>query len=324
MRAVEILHPGPEGRLEVRKDYPKPTPGPEELLVKVAYTALNRADIFQKQGKYPPPEGASPLPGLEVSGVVEACGEKVQGWEKGTPLCALLEGGGYAEYATVPAGQLLPVPEGWTLREAAALPEALFTLWLALFENGKLQAKENILIHGGASGIGHMAIQMAKAAGAIPFATVGSADKQAFCQQLGCAETVNYHDADFQTYWGKNRFDLILDIVGGPYMQKNITLLKPYGRLVNLAFLQGSKAELNMANLLFKQASWHGMTLRSRAREYKAYLAEQIRANVWGWLEDKVICPYIFTEFPLDEAEKAHATMQQNLNLGKILLKVGD
>lgn len=324
MRAVEITEAGPYGSLKYRDNYPTPSPARGEVLVKVAYAALNRADLFQKQGKYPPPDGASPLPGLEVSGAIEALGEDVEGWEIGTEVCTIVEGGGYAEYVTVPVGQLLPVPDGWNLGEAAALPEALFTNWLALCEIARLQPGESVLIHGGASGIGHIAIQLANALHAKPYVTAGTADKCHFCIETGAITAVNYREETIAEAFRDIKFDVILDIVGGDYMQMNLKLLKPYGRIVNIAFLRGSKAELNMAHLLFKQASWHGMTLRNRTTEQKAALARQIMQNATPWLLNRQVIPRIDSEFPLKDAEKAHAVMEENLNLGKILLKVSN
>lgn len=324
MRAIEIKNPGPEGVLRLNEHYAQPTPSASQMLIKVAYAALNRADIFQKQGKYPPPEGASPLPGLEVSGEIAALGSNVQGWKIGDKVCALLEGGGYSEYALAPAGQVLPIPEGFSLQQAAALPEALFTIWMSLFDTARLKAGDKVLIHGGASGIGHMAIQMAVTAGATVTTTAGTDEKGDFCLKMGARQAINYKKQDFLEILSSQHFDIILDIVGGDTMQQNLKLLAPKGRLINLAFLAGSKAELNMAYLLFKQASWHGLTLRNRSTAEKANFAKQIHEKCWPWLENKKLLPSIDSEFPLEEAEKAHKRMEQNLNLGKILLKVAD
>ncbi len=324
MRAVKIVDAGPNGSLELVTDYPVPTVGAGEVLIKVAYTALNRADIFQKQGKYPPPEGASPLPGLEVSGKIVAVGKNVRQRKAGEMVCALLEGGGYSEYVAAPAGQILSIPNNMELAQAAALPEALFTIWLALFSTAKLKNGDKVLIHGGASGIGHIAIQMATAAGAQVIATAGSDKKCDFCKQQGAILAVNHKKCDFLEELHEHRFNIILDIVGGEYMQKNLRLLAQYGRIVSLAFLAGSKAEINMAYLLFKQASWHGLTLRSRTAEQKALLASQIREKCWPWLANGQLQPVVDKIFTLEQAEKAHKYMQQNLNIGKILLKVAD
>lgn len=324
MRAIEIANPGPNGQLQLVENYPGPKPKAGEVLIRVACAALNRADIFQKQGKYPPPQGTSPLPGLEVSGEIVALGEGVTRRKIGEKVCALLEGGGYAEYATAAVGQVFTLPAGFSFAEAAALPEALFTVWLALFETARLAAGDTVLIHGGASGIGHMAIQMARAAEAIPFATAGTDEKCDFCRKLGAEQAINYRKQDVLEAFQNRPFDIILDIVGGETMQKNLKLLAPGGRMISLAFLAGSRAELNMASLLFKQASWHGLTLRSRTATQKAYLASRIREHCWPWLISRRIFPAIDSEFPLEQAEKAQNRMEQNLNLGKILLKVAD
>lgn len=317
--------------LIAQTDYPAPTPQPHEVLVRVAYAGVNRADLYQVQGKYPPPEGASPLPGLEVSGEIVAMGSAVTGWSEGDLVCALLEGGGYAEYATVAASQLLPVPKDWSLREAGALPETLFTNWFALVQTAQLQSGENLLIHGGASGIGSFAISLAKNLGATVVVTVSTAEKAAFCLARGADKAILRSQFSSLTEQGDARsvgglpphsMDVILDTVGGDYMQKNLKLLRRGGRLVQLAFQQSAKAEMNMAPLLLNNLRWQGITLRSQPREFKAMLAHQIRQHCWPWLEDRSLNVPIHAEFPLTEAEKAHALMQQNLNLGKIVLKV--
>lgn len=296
-----------------------------EVLIEVAYAGVNRADLWQAVGKYPPPEGASEILGLEASGIVAEIGSAVTDFSVGDEVCALLEGGGYAQYARVAASQCFNLPKGWSLREAGALPEALFTVWLALFHTAKIKAGETVLIHGGASGIGSMASQMAAAVGANAITTASTPEKCAFSKSCGATKSYSYKQGDWQEailndYKG---VDVVLDIVGGEYFQKNLKLLKPYGRMVNLAFLESSKAELNMAHLLFKQLSWHGLTLRGRTTEQKAHLANEIKQNCWDWLENRKVIPAIYEEFSLKDAEKAHKKMQQNLNLGKILLKTG-
>lgn len=314
-----------DGLCVLQEDVEKPTPKPHEVLIKVHYTALNRADVFQKQGKYPPPPGASEILGLECSGEIVAIGSAVKEWQVGDLVCALLEGGGYAEYATCAATQCIRVPEGWDMREAGGVMEGLCTVWLALFETAKLQKGEVALIHGGASGIGSMAIQMVKAAGAVSVVTVGTQEKAAFCRSLGAELAIHYQEEVFQ-YVVKEAFpqgvNVVLDIVGGDYFQANLSVLAAYGRMVSLAFLSGAKAGVNMAPLLFKQASWHGLTLRSRTVQQKAALVQAVSEQCHEWLVSRQVVPVINAEYSLEEAEKAHITMQQNLNLGKILLKV--
>ncbi len=303
----------------------KPTLAPHELLIEVAYAGVNRADLWQVAGKYPPPDNASELLGLEVSGTVAEIGGGVSSFSIGDKVCALLEGGGYAQFARVSASQTLPIPKNWSLRDAGALPEGLFTVWLALFHTANVTAGETVLIHGGASGIGSMASQMVKAAGATAITTASTPEKCAFSEQYGAAKSYSYQNVDYldailQDYKG---VDVVLDIVGGEYFQKNLKLLNPYGRMVNLAFLESAKAELNMAALLFKQLSWHGLTLRGRTRQQKAELTQEIKNYCWDWLEQKQVVPAIYAEFPLHDAKKAHEMMHQNLNLGKILLNTG-
>ena len=304
---------------------PRPTLRAGEILIETCYAGVNRADLWQVAGKYPPPAGASDILGLEVSGIVAELSEGVTQFSIGDKVCALLEGGGYAHYARVAASQTFHIPNGWNLREAGALPEALFTVWLALFHTAKVQAGQTVLIHGGASGISSMASQMVKAAGAIAITTASTPDKCRFSESCGAVKSYSYKQDNFveailADYQG---VDAVLDIVGGDYFQKNLKLLKPYGRMVNLSFLESAKADLNMAHLLFKQLSWHGLTLRGRTTEQKAQLAAEIKENCWSWLENKQVIPAIDDEFLLQNVEKAHKKMQQNLNLGKILLKTG-
>ncbi len=301
----------------------QPIPRVGEVLIKVAYTALNRADLFQMQGSYPAPEGASPLPGLEVSGTIAALGEGVTEFQIDEEVCALLEGGGYGEYVNVAASQTLPLPKGWSLREAGALPEGLFTIWLALFHTAHVTAGETVLIHGGASGIGHLASQMVTAAGATAITTASTPEKCQFSEAHGAVKSYSYKEGDFveaiKTHHGG--VDVVLDMVGGDYFPKNLKCLKRGGRMVSIAFLRGAKAEINMAPLLLKQISWHGLTLRSRSAKEKAILAQEIRQHCWNWLENRQIIPAIDSEYPLQHAEKAIKKLEQNLNLGKILLK---
>lgn len=300
-------------KLVWREDIPTPQPAAGEVLIKVAYAGVNRADVYQRQGKYPPPAGASPLLGLEVSGYNMADGK---------PICALLEGGGYAEYAVVRASQCLPIPEGWSLQEAAILPEALYTCHMALVETAALQAGETLLIHGGASGIGSFAIQLARCLGAIPIVTIGTPEKAIFCQQLGAEKALCYREADFTQELPPQSVDVILDMVGGDYMEKNLKLLKRGGRLVQLAFQRGANAEMNMAALLLQNLRWQGVTLRSQPPERKAAMTQEILQQYGPWLTEKRLKPVLDSVFALQNVEKAHERMEQNLNLGKIVLKV--
>lgn len=301
----------------------QPAPRAGEVLIKVAYSGVNRADLFQMQGNYPPPEGASPLLGLEVSGTIAALGEGVNEFEIGDEVCALCEGGGYAETVRVAAAQILPLPKGWSLREAGALPEALFTVWLALFHTAQVSAGDTVLIHGGASGIGSIASQMVAAAGATAITTASTPEKCKFSEAHGATKSYSYKESDFveaiKTHHGG--VDVVLDMVGGDYFQKNLKCLKRGGRMVSIAFLRGAKAELNMASLLLKQISWHGLTLRSRSVKEKAILTQEIREHCWGWLENKQVIVPIDSEYSLKDAEKAIKKIEQNLNFGKILLK---
>jgi NADPH:quinone reductase-like Zn-dependent oxidoreductase len=316
---------------------------------------VTRADIYQVQGKYPPPEGASPLPGLEVSGEIVALGSAIQdsgfgiqdseGGQKADSfsarqrlgslreagsaaqeqlnVCALLEGGGYAEYVVVPATQVMPVPAGWSLAEAAALPETLLTNWLALVETAALSAGETVLIHGGSSGIGSFGITLAKLRGTTVITTAGSDAKTSFCLARGADKAINYKQQDFATQLASESIDIILDMVGGEAMATHLKLLKRGGRLVQIAFQQGAKAELNMAALLFKNLRWQGITLRNQSRERKADLVRAAWQHCQPWLDARQLVPPLDSEFLLQDAEKAHAKMQQNLHLGKIVLKVG-
>lgn len=326
MRAMEILNPGQNGRLGVCETA-IPEPKPHEVLVKVACAGVNRADVFQKQGSYPPPENASPLPGLEVAGEIAATGPAVTQWRVGEKVCALLSGGGYAEYAVAHAGHILPVPKGWTLEEAAALPEALFTVWMALHDDAGLQAGEHILIHGGASGVGMIAIQYAAQLGATVYATAGTPEKCAACESWGAGQAIHYRQEDFvkaiKSYTHGKGVNVVLDMVGGDYITRNFKVLAPEGRLISIAFLGGSRLEhLSAGALLLKRLTWKGATLRARSDDKKSSYAQAIHAALWPKLEKGVIKPVIDSVYPLENAEKAHQRMEQNLNIGKIVLQV--
>lgn len=322
--AIEPLDKG-QGRLHaITADLPQPKP--HEVLIRVSHAGLNRADILQRKGMYPPPEGASPLPGLEAAGEIVALGAEVEEWQVGDAVCALLTGGGYAGYATAHAAHCLPVPQGWSMAEAAAFPEAAFTVWMALGAEAGLQPHETLLVHGGASGIGMMAIQYASALGAAVFATAGTPEKCAQCAAWG-ASAIPYREHDFvevvrHATQGRG-VDVVLDYIGGDYVARNLACLATEGRMVSLAFLRGAKVEaLNLAPLLLKRIRWQGATLRSRSDTRKAEYARAIRAHMWPCVESGQIRPRVDRVFPLAEAEKAHEYMEQNLNIGKIVLQV--
>jgi len=327
MTAVEIREPGgPDVLMTVRRPVPQPADG--EVLIRVAAAGVNRPDCLQRQGLYPPPPGASDLPGLEVAGSIAALGpgvgQGVEAWAVGDRVCALLAGGGYAEYCTAPAVQCLPIPAGLDFTQAAAVPETFFTVWANVFDRGRLAPGETILIHGGASGIGTTAIQLARAHGARVFATVGSDDKRALCERLGAERTINYRTERFLEVLqdAAGGVDVILDIVGGKYLDDNIKLLKPDGRLVIIAVLGGAKAEVNLARILIKRLTITGSTLRARAPEVKGAIAAALREHVWPKLADGTIAPVIQATFPLSEARRAHELLDANESQGKLVLEV--
>lgn len=323
MRCIAIAAPGGADALRLVRR-PVPQPGPGEILLRVAAAGVNRPDVLQRMGRYDPPPGASDLPGLEVAGTVAALGEGVHDWRVGDAVCALLAGGGYAEYCAVPAGQVLPVPAGLTMVEAAGLPETVFTVWTNVFERGHLQAGENLLVHGGGSGIGSTAIQLAKALGATVYATAGSADKCRACEQMGAELCVNYREQDFvavlKEATGGRGVDVVLDMVGGDYIQRNIELLAPDGRHVSIAFLQGPKVTLNMFPVMTKRLTLTGSTLRARSVTEKARLAAAIRRKVWPLIETGRFRPVIHATFPLEDAAEAHRLMESSAHIGKIVL----
>lgn len=310
-----------------QKTGPVPVPREGEVLIRVAYAGVNRPDVLQRSGKYPPPPDASPYIGLEVSGQVAAIGAGVTDWKTGDAVCALCNGGGYAEYVAVPAGQVLPAPRGLSMVQAAALPETYFTVWANVIERGRLAAGETILIHGGSSGIGLTAIQMAKAWGATVYTTVGGADKAKVCSALGADAVINYREQDFveeiAKLTGKRGVDVILDMVGGEYIAKNLRSLALEGRLVQIAFLQTPKVEVDWTTLMVRRLTFTGSTLRARPAADKARLARELRAQIWPKLEAGRMLPYIFREFDLADAAKAHELMESSTHIGKIMLRVG-
>jgi NADPH2:quinone reductase len=322
MRAIEISQPGgPEVLTETMR--PRPEPGAGQVVIRIAYAGVNRPDALQRAGLYAPPPGASDLPGLEASGEVVAVGAGV-GWPTvGDEVCALLPGGGYAEYAATPAAHCLPLPAGMGLKQAACLPETFFTVWSNVFMRGGLQAGERVLVHGGSSGIGTTAIQLARAFGARVFATAGSAEKCAACEALGAERAINYREADFtEVMRAEGGANLILDMVGGDYLPRNVASLAEEGRLVQIAFLQGPKVALNFAPVMMRRLTITGSTLRPQSDLAKARIAEALRAEVWPLLEAGSVAPVMDSDFPLAEAAAAHARMERSEHIGKIVLRV--
>lgn len=320
MKAIVITKPGAPDVLELR-DRPIPVPGKNEVLIRIKATGVNRPDIVQRKGKYPPPPGASiDIPGLEVAGVIEDCGAGVIRWKKGDNVCALLAGGGYADFVAVDAGQCLPVPKGLNFAQAASLPETVFTVWHNVFQRGALKAGEHFLVHGGSSGIGITSIQLAKSLGAIVFATAGTEEKCNACISLGADECINYKEEDFETLLASKGVDVILDMIGGDYFSKNIRLLRPDGRLVFINAMQGDQVELNIMDVMRKRLSITGSTLRNREISFKAALAKEVEAFVWPLLESGKFQPVIYQAFPMQDACKAHELMESSRHIGKIIL----
>jgi len=323
MQAVEITAPGGPDVLQLT-ERPVPQPGPSDVVIRVAWAGVNRPDALQRAGSYAPPPTASDLPGLEASGEIVALGANVSQWTVGDTVCALLPGGGYAEYVSTPAAHCLPVPNGMGLKEAACLPETYFTVWSNVFQRGGLQAGERFLLHGGSSGIGTTAIQLAHHFGARVFATAGSAAKCQTCTDLGAERAINYRDEDFvEVLRAEGGADLILDMVGGDYIVRNLKALAEDGRLVQIAFLQGPKAEVNFAPLMTRRLTITGSTLRPQSDLAKARIAESLREQVWPLLDAGRIGPVMDSEFPLAEAAQAHARMEKGDHIGKIVLKIG-
>ena len=325
MTVIEIREPGGPDVL-VPAERPQPAAGPGEILVKVAAAGVNRPDVMQRKGAYPPPPGASDIPGLEVAGTVAGVGAGVHIWRAGDRVCALVAGGGYAEYCVAPAPQCLPVPDRMDLTHAAAIPETFFTVWTNVFERGHLEAGQSVLIHGGSSGIGTTAIQLARSFGARVFATAGSAEKCAACERLGAERAINYREQDFvaaiHALTGGRGVDLILDMVGGEYVPRNLELLAADGRLVQIALIGGAKAQINMAAVLQRRLTVTGSTLRPRSVAEKGAIADALRERVWPLLESGAIAPVIFQTFPLRDAASAHRVMESGAHIGKLVLTV--
>ena len=326
MTAIEITQPGgPDVLKPVSR--PMPMPGAGEVLIEVKAAGVNRPDLQQRQGHYDPPPGVSDIPGLEVAGIVVAVGLGVHHTKIGDEVCALVAGGGYATYCVAPEPQVLPVPKGFTMVEAAALPETFFTVWTNVFERARFQPGETILIHGGSSGIGTTAIQLTHALGAHQvFATAGSIEKCRACEQLGAARGINYKTMDFvkmvKELTGGRGVDVILDMVGGDYFQKNLSALAMEGRLVNVAYLKGAKVEVNFAPVMMKRLTITGSTLRPRTAEQKGAIAAALRRVVWPLLEKGKVKSVIYKTFPLKDAGGAHALMETSAHIGKIVLTV--
>jgi len=323
MACVEIAKPGgPEALVPATR--PVPRPGAGEVLIRVAAAGVNRPDILQRMGNYAPPPGTSDLPGLEVAGTVVALGPDAGGLAVGDQVCALLAGGGYAEYAVAPAPQCLPIPAGLSPLEAAALPETFFTVWTNVFDRGRLAKGERFLVHGGASGIGTTAIQLAHAFGATVFTTAAGAEKGAACRRLGAKRAIDYKTEDFveviKAETKGEGVDLILDMVGGDYTQRNLACLAVEGRLVQIAFLHGAKVELNLEPVMRKRLTISGSTLRPRSVAQKAEIARALAARVWPLLAEGKIKPQIFKTFPLSDAAGAHRLMESSAHIGKIML----
>ena len=323
MIAICIVKPGGPDVLRAI-EMPVPAPAPREVLIRVSAAGVNRPDLMQREGKYPPPPGASDIPGLEVSGTIVSTGPEVRRWREGDTVCALVSGGGYAEYCVAPDVQCLPIPSNVDVISAAGVPETFFTVWTNVFERGRLRSGETFLVHGGASGIGTTAIQMARAFGARVFATAGSEEKCAACERLGAERAVNYKKEDFAAVLmplaGSRGVDVILDMVGAPYFSRNVDLLAVEGRLLQIAVLHGAKAEINLVRLLRQRITITGSTLRSRSVEEKGAIAGAVEQSVWPLVDAGKIRPVIYATLPLRQAAEAHRLMESGSHIGKIVL----
>ncbi len=323
MACIEITEPGGPEVLKPAKR-PVPEPAADEVLIAVRAAGVNRPDCIQREGKYAPPPGVTDIPGLEVAGEIAALGKDVAGWKAGDKVCALVAGGGYAEFVTAPALQCLPVPEGLDMVEAAALPETFFTVWSNVFERAGLKEGETFLVHGGSSGIGTTAIQVAAKLGARVITTAGSEEKCRACVELGAERAVNYKEEDFveaaKAFTEGTGVDVILDMVGGDYLPRNIKALAPDGRHVSIAFLSGSKAEINFMPVMLKRLTLTGSTLRPQTVERKGEIAQALRERIWPLIAAGEIKPVIHASFPLAEAAEAHELMESSRHIGKIML----
>ena len=325
MRAIEITTPGGP---EVLRPSQRPVPAlaAGDVLIKVAFAGVNRPDVLQRKGGYAPPPGASDIPGLEVSGTIVTLGAQVKEWKVGDEVCALVTGGGYAEYVNAPAVQCLRIPKGLTLEQAASLPETFFTVWVNVFDRGGLKNDETLLVQGGSSGIGVTAIQMARALGHAVYVTAGTAEKCAACEKLGATRAINYRNEDFvavvKELTGSRGVDVILDMVGGDYVPRELACLANDGRLSLIAFLGGTKTSLDLSDILRRRLTITGSTLRPRPVEFKATVAQALREKIWPLIEAGKIRPVIYKTFALDEAAAAHALMESSEHVGKIMLDV--
>ena len=324
MKAVVISEPGGPNVLQIA-ERPKPAPQPQEVLIKVAAAGINRPDVAQRKGVYPPPPGApQDIPGLEIAGIIESVGSSVTQWKPGDKVCALVVGGGYAEYCTAPEGQCVPIPNNLSFIEAASLPETFFTVWSNVFDRGRLQPGESLLVHGGSSGIGVTAIQMAKALGSTVYVTAGTDSKCRFCEQLGAAKAINYKTENFanvidQLTQGKG-VDVILDMIGGDYMPGNLEALANDGRLVFINTMNGKDVEVDLSIVMRKRISITGSMLRSREVAFKAAIAGALKEHVWPLLKNGKVKPVIHQVFPAKEAAQAHQLMESSEHTGKIVL----
>lgn len=301
---------------------PVPKPGPTEVLINVEAAGVNRPDIAQREGRYPPPPGVTDIPGLEIAGQIVEIGASVQNWKRGDDVCALVSGGGYADYCVAPAPQCLPIPAGLTMVEAAGIPETFFTVWSTIFNIAKFEPGENVLIHGGSSGIGTTAIQLVKAFGGRVFVTCGTNHKCQKCKELGALVAVNYNEHDFVEALKDEEMNIVLDMVGGDYVARNLNLLALDGRHVSIAMLGGPEAKIEIPLMLKKRLTLHGATLRARPVEQKARIAEALKATVWPLLESKKVKPIIDKTFPLKDVQQAHDLMERGTHFGKIVLTV--
>ncbi len=322
MKAVVITSPGGPAVLQMQ-ERPQLAVGAGQVLIRVKAAGINRPDVIQRKGRYPaPPDVPADIPGLEVAGIVEACGEGTKRWRPGDQVCALLGGGGYAGYAVAEGGHCLPVPGGWSFEEAASLPETVFTVWHNVFQRGQLQRGEDFLVHGGSSGIGITAIQLAKAWGGRVFATAGTEEKCLACESLGAEKCINYKLFDFEESLKKVGLDVILDMVGGDYIPKNLRLLRPDGRLVFINAMQGGKGEFDASDLMRRRLTITGSTLRPRDAAFKASLAAEVEKNVWPVIAAGKFKPVVYKVFDLSEAAPAHALMESSEHIGKIVLRI--
>lgn len=327
MKAI-VVQTDQESRPLSWQEVPEPTYTADEVLVDIYATALNRADLAQRAGNYPPPPGAPDILGLEMAGTVAKVGANVTGWQPGDRACALLPGGGYAEQVSVPAEMLMPIPAGWSFEQAAGLPEVFFTAYLNLFMEASLKKGETVLIHGGASGVGTAGIQLAHQAGCRVFVTAGDEEKLARCRELGAELAINYKEEDFveriQAYTNNEGVDVIMDMVGAPYLERNLALLKVYGRLVFISMLGGAKTEINLGALMGRRLRLIGSVLRPRSVTEKVEIKRRFMAQFWPLLEEGVVRPIIDSVYPIAQANQAHDRMANNKNIGKIILKVRD